>query len=381
MAELDPQRQEKAKDYARRMRRLSFLELGLGFFFVLILLFTPLSLSLRNLLDFPKPLQVALYFATLMICLGIVSAPLSFYGGFVLPRRFGISTQNLRGWLLDEAKGGVLGLLLGIGVMVFIYWLLGSFPDLWWLFAACFLILLTVVMTNLAPIIIVPLFYKLEPLADEGLMERLVRLAERAKTKVRGVFTINLSSKATSGNAALMGLGNTRRIVLGDTILDRYSPEEIEAIMAHELGHHVHRDIAKLIALQSATILAGFYLVHLVLRVSVPYFDFNGIDDVAAFPLLALVAGAFALLLEPLSNAYSRYQEGSADEYALALTDNPEGFITVMTKLTNQNLSEAQPSRWVELLFYDHPPYFKRVARAQHYEDNLVDSEGQSRAE
>lgn len=371
------ERQEKAKDYARIMRQLSFFGLGLAVFLLLVLLLTPLSIGLRDLLDFPQPLKVALYFATVMICFGIVFAPLSFYGGFVLPRRFGLLSQSLRGWLRDGVKEGVLGFLLGIGVMVFVYWLLGSFPELWWLLAAAFLILFTVVMTNLAPIIIVPLFYKLETIADEGLRERLVHLAERAQTRVRGVFTINLSSKATTGNAALMGLGNTRRIVIGDTILDRYSPEEIEVIMAHELGHHVHRDTAKFIAIQSATTVAGFYLAHLVLRSSVLWFGFDGIADVAAFPLLALVLGGFALLLEPLSNAYSRYLEGAADQYALNLTHNPEGFATMMTKLTNQNLSEAQPSRWVELLFYDHPPYFRRVARARHYEENLVDSEGQ----
>jgi len=368
---LEQKRQEKAKDYARIMRRLSFFELCLAGFLVLILLFTPLSIGLGDLLDFPQPLKVALYFAILMICCVIVFVPLSFYGGFVLPRRFGLLSQSLKGWLLDGVKEGVLGFLLGIGVMVFIYWLLGSFPDLWWLLAAAFIILITVVMTNLAPIIIVPLFYKLETLADANLRERLVHLAERAQTKVRGIFTINLSSKATTGNAALMGLGNTRRIVLGDTILDRYSPEEIEVIMAHELGHHVHRDTAKLIALQSATTVAGFYLVHLVLNSSVLWFGFDGIDDVAAFPLLALVLGGFALLLEPLGNAYSRYVEGAADEYALRLTDNPEGFTTMMTKLANQNLSEAQPSRWVELLFYDHPPYFRRVDRARHYGEGV----------
>ena len=371
MAELDPERQEKAKAYARIMRRLFFFELGLGIAFLLVLLLSPLSRWLAGLLDLPwSSLQVASYIATLMVCFGILSAPIRFYGGFVLPHRFGLSVQRLRDWLVDEVKGGGIAFVLGVGGMIFLYWLLANF-ELWWLFAAAFLILLAVVMTNLAPILIVPLFYKLEPLADEGLRERLVRLAERASTRVRDVFTINLSSKATTGNAALMGLGNTRRIVLGDTILDRYSPEEIEVITAHELGHHVHRDIAKLIAIESVTILVGFYLVHLVLTVSVPYFGFSGIADVAAFPLFALVLGALALLLEPLGNAYSRYLEASADEYALTLTDNPEGFITVMTKLTNQNLSEAQPSRWMELFFYDHPPYFRRVARARHYKEGV----------
>ncbi len=368
MAELDRNQQEEAKAYARTMRRLSFLELGLGGICILTLLLTPLSIGLRNLLDFPWPLPVALYTATLMICFMILSIPLSFYRGFVLPHRFGLSVQNVKGWLLDEVKAGVIGFVLGIGVMILLYWLLGSF-HLWWLFAAGFLILFTVVMANLAPLLIVPLFYKMEPLTDASLRERLMRLAQRAGTRVRDIFTINLSSKATIGNAALMGLGNTRRIVLGDTILDRYSPEEIEVIMAHELGHHVHRDIAKLIALESITIVVGFYLVDLALRASVPYFGFTGIADVAAFPLLALVLGAFAFLLEPLSNAYSRYLEGSADDYALALTGNPQGFISAMTKLTNQNLSEAQPSRWVEIFFYDHPPYFKRVARARYQEE------------
>lgn len=365
---LDVERQEKARDYARIRHRLSFLDLGLGFFFLLLLLLTPLSVGLRNLLDFPQPLRVALYFATLMLCLGIVSAPLSFYRGFVLPRHFGLSIQSLRGWLRDGIKGAALGFLLGIGAMVLLYWLLGSFPHLWWLFAALFLLFFTVLMTNLAPIIIVPLFYRLEPLADANLRERLVRLAQRAQTRVGGVFTINLSSKATTGNAALMGLGNTRRIVLGDTILHGYSAEEIEVIMAHELGHHVHSDVARLIAFQSLITLAGLYLAHLVLKASVLGLGFSGIADVAAFPLLALVLGGFALVMTPLSNAYSRLLEGSADEYALALTDNPEGFRAVMTKLCDQNLSEAEPSRLVELFFYDHPPYFRRVDRARRYQ-------------
>ncbi len=350
------------------MRRLAFLELGLSGAFVLVLLFTPLSAGLRDLLDFPRLARVALYFATLLIAFGVLSAPLSFYGGFVVPRRFGLLRQSLGGWLTDGAKRGALGLVLGGGVMVFLYWLLGGFADLWWLFGAAFVIVLGVAMTNLAPVVIIPLFYKLEPLADTVLRERLERLAERARTRVRGIFTMNLSSKASTGNAALVGLGNTRRIVLGDTVVDRYPPEEIEVIVAHELGHHVHHDIAKLIVMQSLTIVLGFFVAHLVLRAGVPYFGFEGISDVAAFPLLAGVFGLLAVGLAPLTNAYSRYIEGAADAYALTLTGNADGFIAMMTGLANQNLSEAEPGRWVEWLFYDHPPFYKRVARARDYE-------------
>ena len=342
-------------------------ELGIGVVFLLVLLLSPLSVDLRDLFDFALPLQVALYAVVLVVCYGAVTAPLSLYRGFVLPRRYGLLSQGLRGWLWDEAKAGALGLVMGVAALVLLYWLMAHFAQTWWLWAGLSLLLLTVVLTNLAPLVIVPLFYRLEPLGDATLGERLAGLARRAGTRVKGVFTIDMSSKGTTGNAALMGLGNTRRIVLGDTILDRYTTDEIETIVAHELGHQVHRDVPRLICFQSAVTLLGLYLVHLVLAQGVAWLGFGGIADIASFPLLALLLGAFALLVAPLESAYSRHLEGAADEYALALTDNPQGFVTMMTKLADQNLSEAKPPRWVELLFYDHPPYQKRLARAYGY--------------
>ena len=369
MAVLDAERQEKAKAYARATLCVSFGELSLGAAALLLLLFTSLSAGLRDLLNFPQPVKVVLYFTVVAVSLSVVSAPLTFYGGYVLPRRFGLLNQSLGNWLFDVAKRGLLGVLLGSGVVVLVYVLLASVPDLWWLLAAACVVLLGVLLANLTPVILLPLFYKLEPLADDGLRDRLESLAHKARTKVRGIFTINLSSKGTTGNAALVGLGNTRRIVIGDTLLDRYSPEEIEVVVAHELGHHVHRDILRLIVIQSVTVFLGFYLAHVALNAGVAVFGFNGIEDVAAFPLLAGVLGGFALLVEPLSNAYSRRIEAAADDYALNLTGNPEGFVAMMTKLANQNLSEAWPKRWVEVLLYDHPPYFRRVARAESYRE------------
>jgi len=251
--------------------------------------------------------------------------------------------------------------------VVAIYWLLAATPETWWLWAALFVILLSVVLANLAPILILPLFFKLRPLNDAELEARLVRLAQRAGAKVRSVFTMDFSAKSTGANAALIGLGNTRRIVLSDTLFGRYSPDEIGVILAHELGHQVHHHIPKLIAIQSASTLVGFCLAGLALGWAVPWLGYSSIADPAAFPLLALVLALFALLIGPLMSAYSRRLERSADSYALALSDNPAGFVQMMTKLTNQNLSESQPSRWVKL-FYDHPAYLERVALARRYE-------------
>jgi len=365
---LDPQRQEQARKYARQMRRLLLLELALGAVFLLTVLLSGLSSGLRNLLEFPQSARVALYFLILMISYGIISGPLNVYHSFVLPHRYGLSHQSWSSWLADEAKEVILGLALGTGLVVVIYLFLQAFPQTWWLLAFAFVTLVTVIMTRLAPVMILPLFFKLEPLKDSELRQRLLSLAERCRTKVKNVFQIDSGRKTSTGNAMLMGWGNTRRIAISDTLLQRYTPEEIEVIMAHELGHQRHRDIAKTIVTQSALMLLGFYLINLTLSWAVPILDFDGVADIAALPLLALVLAAFAIALAPLVNAYSRHLEETADNYALATTANPEAFATMLTKLTDQNLAEPEPSRLTELMFYDHPPYYKRLELARRYQ-------------
>ena len=364
---LDSQRQEKAREYAGITRRLFFVDLALGAVFLLVLLFSGLSSGLRNLLDFPQSARVALYFLIVVVSYGIVSTPLGFYSGFVLPHRYGLSCQSLRSWLADAAKGGILALALGTGLVVVIYLCLQEFPQTWWLLAFAFVVLVSVILTNLAPVLILPLFFKTKPLDDPELRKRLLSLAERSQTNIRDIFQINFSSKTTAGNAMLMGWGNTRRIVISDTMLQRYAPEEIEVVMAHELGHHRHGDIVRLILVQSALMLLGFYLVNLVLNRAVSGLNFEGVSDVAALPLLALVLAAFTLVLSPLANAYNRHIEEAADRFSLAATANPEAFATMLTKLTDQNLSESEPSKWAEFLFYDHPPYSKRLELANRY--------------
>ncbi|MFB0545932.1 MAG: M48 family metalloprotease, partial [Anaerolineae bacterium] len=239
---IDPQRQEKAKEYARIRRLLLVVDLSLAAALLLLFIFSGASSSLKEGitgLTEDDWAIVALYFAALFTLYSFLTLPLSYYSGFVLPHRYGLSTQTLRAWLWDQVKGGLLGLVLGTLVMEVIYYLLRAFPNHWWLLTGAFILFFTVVLSNLTPILIVPLFFKLTPASDEELVERLTRLAQRAGTQVQGVFTMDLSSKTKAANAALMGLGNTRRVVLGDTLYERYTPDEIGAILAHELGHHV----------------------------------------------------------------------------------------------------------------------------------------------
>ncbi len=372
---LNQVRQEKAKKYAKARRYLAIGDLVLAGILLLLLVFGGLSLRLAGLLTLPIVPAATIYFAVLMIAYGVLSAPLSYYSGFVLPHRYGLSIQKFSGWLGDEVKTGGLGLILGAGIVATIYWFITSFPSIWWLLSWGMVVLLTLILTNLAPIIIGALFFKMKPLTDPDLKLRLEQLAQRAQTRVHGIYTIELSSKGTTANAALMGLGNTRRIVLSDTLLQRYSPTEIEVITAHELGHHQHKDIFRLLVIQSAIWLLGFYITDLVLKASVMPLGFNGISDIAALPLLMLILAAFSLLILPLTNTYSRHLETDADDYALRLTNSPKSFTNTMTKLTDQNLSEAQPNRWVELLIYDHPCYNKRVEHARYYSTHKLTNE------
>ena len=364
---LNIKRQELAKRYARLMRRLSFVELAVVGILLLVLVFGGVSARMSYFLSFPQPWASALYFVILVVGLGIIMMPLTCYQGFILPRRYGLSNQKPGAWLADRAKASALGVLLGLGIVIVVCWLLDRFSDFWWLWAGILLFLLILLLTRLTPTLLLPIFFKLEPLGDVELKQRLMNLAKRAQAQIIGVFTMDLSSKGTTANAMLAGLGKTRSIILSDTLLQQYTAEEIEVILAHELGHHLHRDIPKLIAVQAAMVLLAFYLADLVLKASLIPLDFQGIADVAAFPLLFLSLAAFGMMVTPFINAYSRYIETSADEAALELTADPGAFITAMTKLTDQNLAVADPSRWVEFLFYDHPPYTKRVGLARRY--------------
>ncbi|MDX1379426.1 MAG: M48 family metallopeptidase, partial [Anaerolineales bacterium] len=283
-----------------------------------------------------------------------------------LPHRFDQSNQTFREWVVDQVKGLAIGAPLGLLLLELLYLALRITGDLWWLWAAGGMLVFSVLLSNLAPILIMPLFNKYVPLGDEhkDLEEKLLALAKGADTKVRGVFKFDMSKRTKSANAALTGLGNTRRIVLGDTLIDEFSTDEIETVLAHELGHHVNRDIPLLIAFGTLSTTVGLFLASFGLNWAIGYFGFNSTADVAAFPALGIVLGAFGLLTMPLDNAVSRWRERKADEYALQATGKREAFASAFTRLANQNLGEVDPEKWVVFLFYSHPPLGERIAKA-----------------
>jgi STE24 endopeptidase len=370
--ELDPERQQQAKAYARIQKRLMLVDLGFSGAYVLAWLVFGWSVRLREVLSIytsSEWLLVALFALIFGGILGLISLPLNYYADYILPHRFGLSNQTFGGWIGDQVKTALVGGVLGLLLLEVVYAVLRLAPETWWLWATGIMILFNVLLANLAPVLLYPIFYKFKPLGEEytELERRLLRLADQAHTRVRGVYQFDMSRRTKAANAALTGLGNTRRIILGDTLLTEFTPDEIETVLAHELAHHVHKDILLGIVVESGILLAGFYLASLILDWGVAAFGMSGVGDIATLPLLGLAFGVFGLVTMPLTNGFSRWRERLADEYALQVTRNGPAFASAFTRLANQNLADANPPPWEEFLLYSHPALSKRIALAQAY--------------
>jgi STE24 endopeptidase len=361
--------EDKATRYHRLTRRASLLGTALGAAFLAVLLVTGASAALRNaassLAGGSFFLTIVIYAALLVLLSEALQLPLSLYQELGLERRYGLSTQSMAKWWLDWLKGGAVTLVFAAVASLIVFSLLRWSPGGWWWLAAIAFSAVLIALAQLAPVLLMPLFYEVKPLERAALVDRLVALAERAGARVLGVFEWRLSDRTRKANAALAGIGRTRRILLSDTLLAEHSDDEIEVILAHELAHHVYRDIWSGIALEALLILGGFYLADLAITALAGSFGLTGKSDVALTPLLLLTAGGVSLVLMPVFNAFSRAHERRADRYALEMTRNVEAFVTAMKRLAAQNLAEERPSRLVEVLFYTHPPTAARVEAAR----------------
>ena len=360
--------EDRATRYHRLRRRASLLGTGLGALLLIALLLSGASATLRDLARsiagdsfFPA---ILVYVVLLALLSEALQLPLAFYQGVTLERRYGLSTQTTAAWWRDHFKAGGLALVFALAGALIVWSLLRWAPAYWWLIAAACFSGILLVLAQLAPVLLFPLFYEFKPLDRPTLVRRLVSLADRAGAQVLGVFELRLSDRTRKANAALAGLGRTRRILLSDTLLADYSEDEIEVILAHELAHHVHGDIWKGMALETALITLGFYLADRVLTAFASPLGLEGKSDVAGLPLLLLTGGAVSVALLPLANALSRAHERRADRYALEMTDNADAFVTAMKRLAAQNLAEEHPSRIVEMLFHSHPSMSSRIAAA-----------------
>jgi STE24 endopeptidase len=368
--------EEKSARYHRLKRRVRVLGLIWTVLLLAGLVWTGVHALLRDVSEaaasyFVAPaateslLPVVIYVVLLSLLSELGALPLAFYGGYVVERRYGLATETIRRWAADQAKSFGVGLLFGGAAAALVYFVIRQSPDWWWLGAGALFAALIVGLTNVAPVLLLPLFYRVKPLGNQALRARLLALADRSGAKVLGAYEWGLGEKTRKANAALAGLGATRRILVSDTMLAEYSDDEIEVVLAHELAHHVHGDIWKGIVFETVLILCGFYVAAGLLSEFGGRAGLRDVADPAGLPLLLLAAGAVSLVAAPVAHAVSRAHERRADRFALDLTRNPAAFISAMRRLAAQNLAEERPPKLVEWLFYSHPPIRERIAAAQ----------------
>ena len=360
---------ERARRYHRLRFRLSAVELALTLGYLAALLATGASSALAAWSAALTPrwwLQIAIDVAVLAGAFRALTAPLAVVAGYWLPRRFGLLHQPFRGWVWDAVKASALGAVIGLPVVLVVYALLRTTPW-WWLWSALALLVLGALLTLVAPVWLAPLFYRLTPLGEGSLRRRLVGLGERLGVPVIGVWVADQSTKSRTANAAVTGLGRTRRIILFDTLATGFTDDEVEAVLAHELAHHLHGDVWRGLAVQSAITVGILWLADHALRAGSAALGLAGPADPAGLPLFGLIVVGASLVALPLGNGWSRRVERQADDFALRATRAPEPFIGAMERLADLNLAERQPHRLKEVFLYSHPSVGRRIARAREF--------------
>ena len=321
---------------------------------------------------FAEPVPILGYLVIFGVISYLVFLPLHVYRGFVLEHQFGLSRLTLAGWLWREAKHVLVSALIGLALIEGLYALLRHAPTTWTVFATIGWVGVSIVLARVFPTWLLPIFYKTSPLVDASLTQRLLTLCQRAHLPVLGVFRVSLSKETRKANAALAGLGRTRRVLLSDTLLEHFSPEEIETVLGHELGHQRHHHIGKLLMLSGVGSFIAFSVVEASSRLWIESLDLQGLADLAGFPTVMLALSLIGLIGLPLQNAISRHFEWQADRFAVTVTTRPRSFAAALRKLGELNLADPKPPRWVEVLFYDHPPITKRINFAEQNVESLT---------
>jgi STE24 endopeptidase len=367
--EQTPEQRAEARRYSHISLACTLADMAIDLLYLGLMAFVfarPLDIWLSSLGAFAgdrSMLRLIALFCVVMLLHIVVSLPLSFYSHFVVEHQFGLSNQTIRRWLRNWALSNVLTLILGGVLNVGLFWIIWHTGQYWWLIAAAAFFVVSIILGQLAPVLIVPIFYKVEPIKNDELDTRMKQLAQGTGLTIEGVYRLGLSADTQKANAMLAGLGRTRRVLMGDTLLEQFTPDEIDVIFAHELGHHVHRHIPKMIATGVVVSLGGFWLIDRVL-IAWAHIPTAASAPTSSLPLVMFTLTAFSLLLSPLQNAISRHYERQCDRYALSRTNNPSAYRSAFWKLARLNKADTEPHRLEVLLLHSHPPIAERLAIA-----------------
>lgn len=308
---------------------------------------------------------ISAYIAIVYLTYYVLDFPLNFYQSFVLEHKFSLSQQKIKDWLQDQFKAGIISYIIALILVYALYYILKRFLRSWWWVISLFWIFFSLILAKLLPIVIIPLFFKYRKLSDPALRERILGLAEKMRVKILDVFEIDFSKKTLKANAAFVGIGRSRRVILADTLKDKYSYDEIEVILAHEFAHYKLRHLLKLILLNSFLTIVIFYFIYLTSDYVLRLFGLSSLFDIAALPIIFLYFIIFGLIMQPFSNYISRRLEKDADLLALKATNKKAAFVSMMDKLAGQNLADRAPHPLIKFFFFDHPSIDERIKMAK----------------
>ena len=361
----------KAADYTAARTRLSMIELGLD---AAVLLALTLGGGLASIerwiaaFDWPQLARDVSLVVAVAILAGALSLPLAWYRTFVIEQRFGFNRTTLALWIADLAKGAAIGAALGIPLLTLVLWLMARAGSLWWLYAWLAWVAFQVLILALYPTVIAPLFNKFSPLADPGVRERVERLLARCGFRAKGLYVMDGSRRSAHGNAYFTGFGAARRIVFFDTLLARLGPEEVEAVLAHELGHFKLKHVIKRTAWFAAASLGLLALLGWLVGEAWFYAGL-GVPGPAprygvALVLFMLALPAFTFIVSPLAAMYSRRHEFEADQYA-ARNASARALVAALVKLYEDNATTLTPDPLHSVFYDSHPPATQRIARLE----------------
>ncbi|MCF7886207.1 MAG: M48 family metallopeptidase [Candidatus Marinimicrobia bacterium] len=364
---VNPQKSSKEKEYNRKKIIVSIMEMVVGLLFLLLVVLTGFSTILENWIrSYLNNSYLVLVAFTAIIGLMdmIIMFPLSWYSGYHLEHKFELSNQSFGQWLWEKTKGMFVSIPIGVILLLIFYYLLRNYETYWWVIMGTVMLLFSVILARLAPVLIFPLFYDFEKLENEELAQKVKTMCEKVGMDLKGVFQFNLSKNTKKGNAAFTGLGKSRRVILGDTMLEKLEEEEILSVLAHELGHYKLKHLWKGMTFSIVTTYTGLFLVSLLYNQFYPLIG-EYQYTIAALPLMAIILSLYSFITSPISNAYSRKNEREADDFAVELTGNKQAFISGLEKLSKQNLSDPDPHPVAVFFYYSHPPIKKRLARLE----------------
>jgi STE24 endopeptidase len=314
---------------------------------------------------FPFYLSCFVYGTFFMAFVYAASFPLRFIDAYVTEHKFGLSTQRLAAWLADEAKSVLLSYVLWTACMLVFYFFVRNFHETWWLVTAIAWIFFSVILTQLMPVLLIPIFFKYIPIEDVAMKNRILGLAAKCGIKLVDVCQIDLSSKTKKANAALVGLGKTRKVIIADTLMKGFTPEETQTVVAHEFGHFKFQHIWQLLLFSAIVTVGGFYTLSFIAVKVSTILGSGGISDLFILPSLVLLMAAFGVVIMPIQNWFSRRLEREADRYAIRMTGDPATFISTMRKLAEMNQAEPDPPLLRKILIYNHPPISERIRMAE----------------